>query len=98
MGCSGKAGDLLTALHVHVCLAALQRIKDWAVKMRKPEVPYSTIEECARHADIIGVSALHHADWQYATGQYCLRNTAESRQPLTELMGGAESAEVLSNG
>lgn len=34
----------------------LQRIKDWAVKMRKPEVPYSTIEECARHADIIGVS------------------------------------------
>lgn len=33
----------------------LQRIKDWAVKMRKPEVPYSTIEECARHADIIGV-------------------------------------------
>jgi hypothetical protein len=34
----------------------LQRIKDWAVKMKKPEVPFSTIEECARHADIIGVS------------------------------------------
>lgn len=34
----------------------VQRIKDWAVKMRNPEVPYSTIEECARHADIIGVS------------------------------------------
>lgn len=37
----------------------LQRIKDWAVKMRKPEVPYTTVEECARHADIIGVRAAH---------------------------------------
>jgi hypothetical protein len=26
--------------------------------MRKPEVPYSTIEECARHADIIGVRSV----------------------------------------
>lgn len=38
-----------------VC-AQMQRIKDWAVKMRNPEVPYNTIEECARTADIIGVS------------------------------------------
>jgi len=46
--------------HVGVCAVAcsqLQRVRDWAVKMRNPEVPYSTIEECARHADIIGVSA-----------------------------------------
>jgi hypothetical protein len=42
-------------------LSFSQRIKDWAVKMRKPEVPYSTIEECARHADIIGVRALGYA-------------------------------------